>query len=491
MSLCSSSLYTLKWISQFSLMIAGNTIWYCPRSLRKTVFWVSRYKFYQKIFNPVMEQKKTKIVIHWFRRDLRLEDNHGLLQALVSGIPVLPLFIFDINILSLLDDKYDRRVDYIHQALTILNAALGKEGSRLYTFYGSPREIFIQLTRAYDVQAVYCNRDYEPAAIRRDEAVKQLLQETQVDFYEYKDQVIFEQQEIVKEDGNPYSVFTPYSRKWKSRLQTQHYAPYERTTGRFLPARLEDILSLDAIGFQKTNEVFRIPVPDPVIISRYHAQRDYPAQDATTHLGVALRFGTISVRKCVQIAILYNEVWLNELIWREFFMQILYHYPKVVHYCFKEKYEAVPWRNEEAEFEKWCNGTTGYGIVDAGMRQLNATGRMHNRIRMITAGFLTKHLLIDWRWGEAYFAQKLLDYDLAANNGNWQWAAGCGCDAAPYFRVFNPDEQTRKFDKDLQYVSTWCREYTDGAILPPRIVEHTYARNRAIATYKKALEETL
>ncbi len=433
--------------------------------------------------------RKEQIVVFWFRRDLRPEDNHGLAMALSSGKPVLPVFIFDTDILSRLEDTYDRRVDYMHQALVSLNRALGQEGSRLHTFYGTPAAVFSGIITRYEVEAVYGNRDYEPAAIRRDEAVRSLLQEQGVRFHTFKDQVIFDRAEVVKADGTPYSVYTPYSRKWKSLLQPQDYTAFERPPGYFLPSPWTEIPALPAIGFMKTDIVFREPFPDEGVISRYHAQRDYPALDATSHLGTALRFGTISVRQCVRTALLHNETWLNELIWREFFMQILYHYPRVVQYCFKEKYEAVPWRNNEAEFEKWCAGTTGYGIVDAGMRQLNATGRMPNRVRMITAGFLTKHLLTDWRWGEAYFAQKLLDYDLAANNGNWQWSAGCGCDAAPYFRVFSPDEQARKFDKDMAYVKAWCSEYRAGGTLLPRIVEHTYARNRAIAAYKEALQE--
>ena len=427
-----------------------------------------------------------KTSIFWFRRDLRLEDNKGLSEALKADEKVIPIFIFDKDILDLLEDKYDRRVDYIHQALEKINQELKEFGSSLLTFRGKPLDVFKQLEKDFEIKSVFCNRDYEPAAIKRDDKVKDFLDSKKIDFFDFKDQVIFEKHEVAKDNGEPYTVYTPFSKKWKKLLSEKDYNTNNLKNDQFQILPKKKILSLKEIGFEETDLEFEEPKLESKIIDVYDKTRDFPALDATTHLGVALRFGTISIRKCVKFALNHNETWLNELIWREFFMQILFHFPKVVNYCFKEKYENIAWRNNEAEFEKWCNGETGYPIVDAGMRQLNQTGQMHNRIRMVVASFLTKHLLIDWRWGEAYFAKKLLDYDLSANNGNWQWAAGCGCDAAPYFRVFNPDEQTKKFDIGLKYIRKWNPDF-EKDILENRIVEHKFARERALETYKKGL----
>ncbi|MCT3733183.1 deoxyribodipyrimidine photo-lyase [Elizabethkingia anophelis] len=431
---------------------------------------------------------ENKVVVYWFRRDLRLEDNKGLQQALASGLPVLPVFIFDTDILDQLSDPYDRRVDYIHQALISINDTLHKYQSALQVYHGKPLEIFEQITTQYQVQAVYCNRDYEPQAIKRDHAVKKQLQKNGIQFYDFKDQVIFDQSEVVKADGLPYTVYTPYAKKWRSELQQEHYKTAKVELNNFLKAKPDNIVSLANIGFRKTDINFQKPTPDLSIIKDYNQYRDFPALDKTSHLGIALRFGTISIRECVSFAIKHNDTWLSELIWREFFMQILYHFPEVVHRSFKPQYDYIEWRNNEEEFQHWCRGETGYPIVDAGMRQLNTTGFMHNRVRMIVASFLCKHLLIDWRWGEAYFAEKLLDYDLAANNGNWQWAAGSGCDAAPYFRIFNPTAQTQKFDKDLQYIKKWNPDFQQN-ITPP-IVQHEIARQRALQVYKKALQHS-
>lgn len=423
-----------------------------------------------------------KINIFWFRRDLRLEDNTGLYHALKSGLKVVPIFIFDTEILDKLDHKADKRVDYIHQALEKINKELNDHHSGLKTYKGKPVEIFKKLIKDFNVDTVFCNTDYEPQAIKRDLEIADFLKENNVLFTDLKDQVIFEKNDILKSDNSPYTVFTPYSKKWKEKLENIviHTGDFSNF---FTWKDHNDILSLKDIGFKKTEIEFKKPLLDKRIIESYHEHRDFPALDNTTHLGIALRFGTISVRECVKYALEHSETWLNELTWREFFMQILFHFPYVVNYCFKKKYENIPWRNNEEEFQAWCEGRTGYPIVDAGMRELNETGFMHNRVRMITASFLTKHLLIDWRWGEAYFAEKLLDYDLSANNGNWQWAAGCGCDAAPYFRIFNPEEQTKKFDKAHQYIKKWLPEnYNENAI-----VEHKKARERALKTYKEAL----
>lgn len=423
-----------------------------------------------------------KINIFWFRRDLRLEDNAGLYHALNSGLKVLPVFILDTDILNHLEDKADKRVDYIHQALDSINKELNLHNSGLKVCHGKPLDIFKNLMDEFEIDTVFCNRDYEPQAIKRDAEVAGFLEKSGIKFSDFKDQVIFEKQDILKSDQSPYTIFTPYSKKWKENLREIEIYPTDFSQFALLKGN-KDILTLEDIGFKKTEIKFVKPTIDTKIVNSYHQYRDFPAMDHTTHLGIALRFGTVSVRRCVTFALEHNETWLNELIWREFFMQILFHFPYAVTHCFKKKYEDIPWRNNEEEFKAWCEGKTGYPIVDAGMRELNETGFMHNRVRMITASFLTKHLLIDWRWGEAYFATKLLDYDLSANNGNWQWAAGCGCDAAPYFRIFNPEEQTKKFDKELKYIKKWLPGSYD--IKP--MVEHKFARERALETYKKAL----
>lgn len=429
---------------------------------------------------------KDKISVFWFRRDLRLEDNVGLFQALSSEYQVLPIFIFDTTILETLEDKTDRRVDYIHQALSEINLNLKTYQSKLTTFYGEPFEVFKKLSENYAIQAVFCNRDYEPKAIQRDTQIYQFFKDQNIVFKAYKDQVVFDKNDVLKNDGTPYTVYTPYAKKWKELLKPSHYSNHQPDFSNFFKQSFSEIHSLNEIGFKETGFVFEKPTLDASVIDQYDKYRDFPALEHTTELGTALRFGTISIRKCVAFALQHNQTWLNELIWREFFMQILYHFPRVVRESFKPAYDHIKWRNNEEEFKLWCQGKTGYPMVDAGMRQLNQTGFMHNRVRMITASFLCKHLLIDWRWGEAYFAQKLNDYDLAANNGNWQWAAGSGCDAAPYFRVFNPTIQMEKFDKDLIYVKKWVPEITTHNY-PKPIVEHNFARERAIRVYREGV----
>ena len=428
-----------------------------------------------------------KIVVFWFRRDLRLDDNLGLYYALQWDFPVLPIFIFDTDILERLEDKKDRRVDYIHQSLTAIHSELKKHSSNLHTYSGKPIEIFKSLLEEYDIQKVICNRDYEPEAIQRDTEIYNFFKVQDIPFKAYKDQVIFDKKDILKKDGTPYTVYTPYSKQWREKLQPKDYQLVKPNYSNLLQEAPTNIHSLEDIGFEKTDMIFKTPELDGSIIDTYDKLRDFPAQKGTTKLGIALRFGTISVRKCVAFALEHNQTWLSELIWREFFMQILYHFPKVVRQSFKHKYDHIQWRNNEVEFERWCEGKTGYPIVDAGMRQLNETGYMHNRVRMVVASFLCKHLLIDWRWGEAYFAHKLNDYDLSANNGNWQWAAGSGCDAAPYFRVFNPQLQTEKFDRDLKYIRKWVLEL-DTPLYPQPMVEHRFARERALQVYGLALK---
>lgn len=429
---------------------------------------------------------KNKVALFWFRRDLRLDDNVGLYHALKSEFPVLPLFIFETGILNQLENKHDRRVDYIQQALSVINEELKSYNSGLQTYYGNPFEVFKLLDKEYDIQAIYCNRDYEPQAIKRDTEIYSYFKERNIPFKAYKDQVIFDKNDVLKNDNTPYVVYTPYARKWREKLTERDYKSYSPDVDNFFKQKNINIHSLKDIGFEKTDIAYRTPKLDTQTISAYDKNRDYPALEGTTQLGTALRFGTISIRKCVAFALKHNDTWLSELIWREFFMTILYHFPHVVNQSFKPKYEYIEWRNNEIEFKKWCEGNTGYPIVDAGMRELNQTGYMHNRVRMITASFLSKHLLIDWKWGEAYFAAKLNDYELASNNGNWQWVAGTGCDAAPYFRIFNPTTQTKRFDKEGRYINKWVPELNTAKYSDP-IVEHKFARERVLKTYAKAL----
>jgi len=420
--------------------------------------------------------------IFWFRRDLRLHDNAGLYHALKEGKPVVPIFIFDKNILDQLEDRHDRRVQFIHAAVHALQAELKKLGSSLEVFYDVPTEVFKQLNSKYDIDAIFANADYEPYARTRDAAISKLLL--------YKDQVIFEKDEVIKSDGMSYTVFTPYSKQWKAKLKPFYFRSYptEKYFSNFYKQPPKRIPSLELMGFKASNQTFPSPKPDEELLKHYHEVRDYPSK-RTSRMSVHLRFGTISIRELVRNAISLNETYLNELIWREFYQMILWHFPQVGKgHAFKKEYELIKWRNNEMEFERWCNGTTGYPIVDAGMRELNETGFMHNRVRMITASFLTKHLLIDWRWGEAYFAEKLLDYDLASNNGGWQWAAGCGCDAAPYFRIFNPTLQTKRFDPNFEYIKKWLPGFQE-LTYPAPMVEHAFARQRCLEVYGAALKK--
>ena len=429
-----------------------------------------------------------KISIFWFRRDLRLKDNHGLFQALESGKKVLPIFIFDEDILDLLENKSDKRVDFIVQTLQTLNSFLKSKNKGIKIFKGKPLEIYKKLTENYEIEAVYSNEDYEPYAIKRDQEIADFLASKNINFHQFKDQVIFHKDEIVKADKKPYTVYTPYSKLWLNEFQKVDLQgfPSEKKLDNLLDIPFEE-LKIEDIGFQKTNLAFEVPEADLHIIKTYEETRNFPAVKGTTQLGVHLRFGTISVRKLAKIAKENNLTFLKELIWREFFMQILYHFPKVVNHSFKSKYDAIPWENNPEFLEKWKAGKTGFPIVDAGMRELNATGFMHNRVRMITASFLIKHLLTDWRIGEAYFAEKLMDYDLSANNGNWQWCASSGCDAAPYFRIFNPDEQQKKFDPDFKYIKKWIPEF-GTKYYPKPIVEHKKAREKVLKVYKEALD---
>lgn len=432
------------------------------------------------------------ISVFWFRRDLRLLDNAGLYHALKHSESVLPIFIFDTAILNALEEKYDRRVDFIHQALVALNADLKTYGSGLQVFYGTPLQVFETLRQTHPINTVYTNHDYEPYAAQRDEAVKNYLNESGITFKTFKDQCIFEKDEVLKDDGKPYTVFTPYSRKWKAKVNPFFYKPYptQKYVSRLMKCIPDSLPDLGHIGFKKTDVVYHPPgLPNKDLLTHYKENRDFPALPGTSRLSVHLRFGTVSIRQLVAESLGQSEAWLNELIWRDFYMMILWHFPHAAKSAFRPEYDRIGWRNDSVLFNKWCKGETGFPIVDAGMRELNATGFMHNRVRMIVSSFLVKDLLIDWRWGEAYFAQKLMDFDLSANNGGWQWAAGSGCDAAPYFRVFNPSEQQKKFDPDFKYIKKWVPEYgTKEYPLP--VVDHAAARIRAIQVYKEALNES-
>lgn len=430
---------------------------------------------------------KKEIAVFWFRRDLRLEDNASLFHALKEQSHVLPLFIFDRKILDKLEEKQDARVQFIHQELARLKEELVQIGSDLTVKYGEPEEVWKNLLAAYNIKFIYCNKDYEPYAKERDERISGLIEQKGGKFKSFKDHVIFEESEITKDDGSPYVVFTPYSRKWLAAFDLQDFQPFENQKyfDSFFQYESQPMPSLEEMGFESFD--FEYPSREiPIgIIGKYDKQRDIPSIRGTSRLSLHLRFGTASLRKLVAVAKKHNAVWLKELIWRDFYQMIIAHFPHSAKDSFRPAYDKIPWRNNEAEFEAWCKGETGYPMVDAGMRELNTTGFMHNRVRMVTASFLTKHLLIDWRWGEAYFAKKLLDFELASNVGGWQWAAGSGCDAAPYFRVFNPELQSKKFDPELKYIKKWVPEFQELNYQP--IVEHKMARNRAIETYKKAL----
>ena len=425
-----------------------------------------------------------ELVAFWFRRDLRLEDNTALFHALNSGKAVLPVFIFDTSITNHLPGA-DPRVTFIHDQLTLIQQKLTGVGSTLLVKHGTPIDCWEELISTHDgIRTVYTNHDYEPYALERDEKVKVLLESHQIEFKTFKDQVIFEKDEVVKDDGKPYTVYTPYKNKWLKKIDAHSYQamPSENSMGSFWRSEPLDLPSLASMGFERSN--IQVKPHHLGAMDGYDSKRDIPALEATSYLSPHLRFGTVSVRRLAQQAAETNETFLSELIWREFFMQILYHFPHVVGGSFRKQYDQIKWENNEKQFAKWCQGKTGYPMIDAGMRELNETGYMHNRVRMVVASFLTKHLLIDWRWGEAYFAEKLLDFELSSNNGNWQWAAGSGCDASPYFRVFNPTSQLKKFDPQMKYCKKWLGN--DIGKYPP-IVEHSAARLRAIDRYKTAL----
>tara|TARA_B100000497_G_scaffold119292_1_gene146500 strand:- start:1078 stop:2379 length:1302 start_codon:yes stop_codon:yes gene_type:complete len=430
---------------------------------------------------------KDNLVIFWFRRDLRLKDNAGLFHALNENDKVLPIFIYDKNTLDKLN-KSDHRVDFIEYSLKKLNDLLKKNNKSISIYYGKPVKVFSELIKKYNVTKVYSNKDYTPYSIKRDKKVEELLKVNNIDFNSYKDHVLFEKYEVVKDDNTPYKVYTPFSRKWLIKMSENKidFFNSEKYIHKFFNEK-RGFLSLKEIGFEKS-------ILSPLnlnlssdTINNYEKTRNFPYVNGTSKIGLHLRFGTISTREMiVKAEVSKNKTFLKELVWREFFQQILFHYPHTINKSFKPKYDRIEWLNNENQFKKWCSGQTGYPLVDAGMRELNQTGFMHNRVRMLVGSFLCKHLLIDWRWGEAYFAKKLYDYETASNVGNWQWVAGCGVDASPYFRIFNPHEQIKKFDKNLIYTKKWVPEFESNQYVEP-IVIHKDARERCLLTYKKAL----
>lgn len=427
----------------------------------------------------------------WFRRDLRLNDNAALYYALKGEYPVVPVFIFDTNILNDLEDRKDRRVEFISEALKEMQTHLKTQTSSLVFFYDTPENAFKSLLSNFDIKTVFANEDYEQYAIDRDKQIRDLLKNNNAELKLYKDQVIFSKDEVLKDDGKPYTVFTPYSRKWLAVLNRFYLKAYptKKYFQNFYKQPLQEMPPLESMGFEKSGKPFPAKLPDENLVKYYKQTRDYPAENGTTRMSVHLRFGTVSIRELASAAKQVSSTYLNELIWRDFYHMILWHFPNVrQEKAFRPEMDNINWRNDEKEFKAWCDGKTGYPIVDAGMREMNETNFMHNRVRMITASFLSKHLLIDWRWGEAYFAKKLLDYDFASNNGGWQWAASTGCDALPYFRIFNPTLQAQKFDKDLKYIRRWVPEL-DSFDYPQPIVEHDFARKRALEEYTKAAKQ--
>lgn len=464
-----------------------------------------------------------KIALVWLRRDLRASDNKALEAAVASGLSVVPVFVFDPGILELLPNSEDRRVEFIIRSLRRVESELGP----ILCFYCKPKDAFKWILDGglqagimdgidYLPGALFFNEDYETFALKRDSEVEEILRQRGVQVFKFTDQVIFspDDSRIRKPDGSPYTIYTPYSKRWRVAYEGRESASgngsrnvSKRVSGEISGRGTSEAqLLLDSptlklfgstptpeqigfktiqnLGFEDNPEQLLLKIKET--IPSYHKTRDIPALDTgTTKIGIHLRFGTISIREAVAIGAKLNDTWLGELIWREFFMHIIKHFPYSEEAPFKKQYNFIPWRDDQREIEAWMRGETGYPLVDAGMRELNETGHMHNRVRMVVASFLTKHLLTDWRIGESYFAAKLNDYELSSNVGNWQWAAGTGCDAAPYFRIFNPSEQARKFDPQGSYIRRWVPEAmgTDGSAYISPIVEHKFARERALAAY--------
>lgn len=428
------------------------------------------------------------MILFWFRRDLREADNAGFFHALSDANDVLPAFVFDQNIIDKLP-KNDARVSFIHKHISKLDNIFREKGSGMLVKKGNPLDCILTWCETHNITAVYTNEDYEPYARERDAEIQRKLAAIRVTFKTFKDQVLFAPNEVLKKDGTPYKVYTPYSRIWLAQMEEMGVPcfPSETLLDNLFKSEFENIPSLEALGFSKGQHEIPTASESKSMMDAYDETRNFPSMDSTSKLGIYLRFGAVSIREIIKKARKSTQpTFLKELVWREFFMQILWHYPHTTKSSFKPQYDRIDWRNNEADFKKWCEGKTGYPLVDAGMRELNQTGFMHNRVRMLVGSFLCKHLLIDWRWGEAYFAEKLLDYEQSSNVGNWQWVAGSGVDAAPYFRVFNPTEQVKKFDKDHKYIQKWVPEY-QSLTYPKQMVDHKMARERCLQTYKAGL----
>jgi len=433
-----------------------------------------------------------KITIFWHRRDLRFADNAGLAAALQSGHPVLPLFIYDQTILEKLPPD-DARLTFIFDQVERLAHEAREAGGGFLARYGKTEAVFEALLKAYDVAAVYTNEDYEPYATERDAVIAKLVEKHGAEFKAFKDQVIFAKDEVLTKNGKPSKVFGAYSKAWQAKVTPDDFKPHP-SARLFKKENLASPQKGDAsrptlkeMGFER-HEQWTPPahLPPAKVVENYDQVRDLPAEKrGTTRLSVHLRFGTVSIRQLMQQAQELNNKLLNELIWRDFFMMLLWHFPNTATEAYDPKMRHLPYRDDEAQYRAWCEGRTGYPLVDAGMRQLNATGYLHNRARIATAGFLVKQLFIDWKLGEHYFSEKLLDYDMSNNVGNWQWMAGTGAVAAPWFRVYSPDSQQQQYDPDYEYVKQWVPEFgTDK--YPAPIVDHKFGRERALDLIRKS-----